>query len=333
MKSLCLLLGLLLWPHFASANPTEFATWLAGIRQEALQRGISPGTIAQSLDGLAPLEWVIAQDRKQMARPGGKKVTGAFSRYLKRVLPQEKIDRARERYQLYSPLLRQIEQQYGVPGHYLVALWGIESHFGQSQGKTPVIQALATLAYDGRRGDFFREELFQALRILDQGHIAQDGMIGSWAGAMGQVQFMPSSFAAYAVDFDGDGRKDIWNNEADALASAARYLIDSGWRPGEGWGEKVTLPKGFNQRLVGLETRKTLGEWRRLGIRDIDGPPQWKASLILPDGTRNPAFLVFDNFRVLLTWNRSNSFALTVGHLAHRLYGEGQKKIVGKTRS
>ncbi len=321
----CLLLTFFCIPTTATANLPDFTAWLAQVRAEALARGISPATVAAGLDGLTPLAYVIEQDRKQMPRSDGKKRTGMYSRYLQRVMPPQKIERAKARYLERRELLRRIEADFGVPGHYLVALWGIESHFGDHQGKTPVIQALATLAYDGRRGDFFRGELFRALEIIDQGHIQPERMIGSWAGAMGQVQFMPSSFMNFAVDFDGDGRKDIWSNEGDALASAANYLATNGWRSGEGWGERVVLPKGFNSRLSGMDTRKTLAEWRRLGVRDIDGPGHLQASLLLPDGTGSPAFLVYDNFRVLLHWNRSKAFALTVGHLAHRLYALERK--------
>jgi len=322
-----LLITLLCTPTLAGANLPDFQVWLAQARAEALVRGISPEAVDAGLDGLTPLGYVIEQDRKQMPRTDGQKPTGVFSRYLKRVLPPQKIERAKARYLERRDLLRRIEAQFGVPGHYLVALWGIESHFGDHQGKTPVIQALATLAYDGRRGEFFRGELFRALEIIDQGHIQPERMIGSWAGAMGQVQFMPSSFMNFAVDFDGDGRKDIWANEGDALASAANYLIANGWRSGEGWGERVVLPKGFNSHLVGMETRKTLAEWRRLGVRDIDGPGHLQASLLLPDRTSSPAFLVYDNFRVLLHWNRSHAFALTVGHLAHQLYALERKTL------
>lgn len=316
----CLLLALFGTPTPTNATLPDFADWLAQVRADALSRGISPATVASGLDGLTPLGYVIEQDRKQMPRSDGRKPTGVYSRYLKRVMPPEKIERAKSRYLEHRDLLRRIEAEFGVPGHYLVALWGIESHFGDHQGKTPVIQALATLAYDGRRGEFFRGELFRALEIIDQGHIHPERMVGSWAGAMGQVQFMPSSFMNFAVDFDGDGRKDIWGNAGDALASAANYLIANGWRTGQGWGERVVLPKGFNSDLTGMNTRKTLDQWRRLGVREIDGPGHLQASLLRPDGTSSPAFLVYDNFRVLLHWNRSNAFALTVGHLAHRLY-------------
>lgn len=316
----CLFLALFYTPTLATANLPDFTAWLAQVRAEALTRGISPATVVAGLDGLTPLDYVIEQDRKQMPRSDGRKHTGGYSRYLKRVMPPQKIEQAKAHYLGRRDLLRRIETHFGVPGHYLVALWGIESHFGDHQGKTPVIQSLATLAYDGRRGEFFRGELLRALEIIDQGHIQPEQMVGSWAGAMGQVQFMPSSFMNFAVDFDGDGRKDIWSNEGDALASAANYLNANGWRSDQGWGERVVLPKGFNARLAGMETRKTLDQWRRLGVRNIDGPGHLQASLLLPDETSSPAFLVYDNFRVLLHWNRSKAFALTVGHLAHRLY-------------
>ncbi len=318
-----LLLGLLLaCPETIQARSnTDFPTWLDGVRHEAKEQGISPTTIQLALDDLKPLEQVIELDRQQL-----KGRRASIDSYLKRVLPPKKIDRAVRFYQDNRPLLEQIEKDYQVPGHYLVALWGVESDFGGNQGKTPVVSALATLAYDGRRSEFFRGELFNALTILDHGHIPHRQMNGSWAGAMGQVQFMPSTFLQYAVDFDNDGRKDIWTNRADALASAANYLKSIGWKQEYGWGEKVTLPRRFDTRLAGLDTRKTLKEWRRLGVRDVDGPGHVSASLILPDGPAQQAFLAYDNYRVLLNWNRSTSFALKVGHLAHRIYAAKLKK-------
>jgi membrane-bound lytic murein transglycosylase B len=206
-----------------------------------------------------------------------------------------------------------------VPPRILLSLWGVESLFGTRPGTVPVPAALATLAWDGRRSAFFRRELLEALRILDQGHIAPEAMTGSWAGAMGQFQFMPSTFRRFAVDHDGDGRKDIWENQADAFASAANYLASAGWQPGVGWGQRVRLPKGFNTAAAGLNKRKTYAQWRKLGVKDVRGPAQRPASLLLPEGPGGPAFLVTDNFRVLLDWNRSHNFALAVGLLADTL--------------
>lgn len=301
----------------ALATAADFPLWLREVKQDALMRGISAATVARALNNLEPLERIVELDRRQTrGRPA------PLGSYLKRRLPPEKVARAIRLYRENRGLLQRLEERYGVPGHYLVALWGIESDFGRNQGKTPVIQALATLAYDGRRGEFFREELFKALSILDHGHVSQERMSGSWAGAMGQVQFMPSTFFEFAVDFDGDGHKDIWDDRADALASAANFLRGIGWRNDCGWGEKVVLPPRFNRRLIGFDLRKSLAEWRRLGVRHIDGPGHLKAALLLPDGGAGPAFLAYDNFRVLLRWNRSTSFALTVGHLAQKIYRE-----------
>lgn len=313
---------LILLPLSATADGLDFSRWLEKTRQEALQRGISAQIVEQSLTQLEPLEQVVKLDRRQSSG------RASFSGYLKRTLPPEKIKRAGDVYHSNQDILKQVEQTYGVPSHYLVALWGIESDFGRNQGKTPVIQSLATLAYEGRRGPFFREELFHALTILDQGHVSLQNMKGSWAGAMGQVQFMPSTFLHYAIDFDRNGQIDIWGDRGDALASAANYLKKIGWQEKYGWGEKVALPRKFNVKLAGLDTRKSIKEWKQLGVRDIDGPDHIKASLLLPDGSGKQAFLVYDNFRILLKWNRSTNFALSVGHLAHRLYAERGKTIM-----
>jgi membrane-bound lytic murein transglycosylase B len=186
-----------------------------------------------------------------------------------------------------------------------------------------VIEALATLAWEGRRSAFFRRELLDALRVIDEGHIAPAQMTGSWAGAMGQFQFMPSTFRRFAVDYDHNGRKDIWSDPGDAFASAANYLSKAGWRPGMDWGRRVRLPAGFDPEIAGLNSRKSLGQWRRLGVENVQGPEKRQASLLLPEGVSGPAFLVNENFRVLLDWNRSISFALAVGLLADELRENG----------
>jgi membrane-bound lytic murein transglycosylase B len=212
-----------------------------------------------------------------------------------------------------------------MPPSLLVAVWGIESNYGCTQGEFPVVQALATLAYDGRRGAMFRRELLNALRILDQGHVELDAMRGSWAGAMGQLQFMPSTFIDYAKDGDGDGRRNIWGNAADALESAASFM-SSGWRAGTRWGRQVRVPDRFDMSLAGLEKTRTLAQWQALGVRLPGGEAlpreNLRASVILPEnGSREPAFLVYHNYRALLRWNRSHFFALAVGHLADRIDG------------
>jgi membrane-bound lytic murein transglycosylase B len=210
-----------------------------------------------------------------------------------------------------------------VQRRFVVALWGIETNYGEHTGRFPVIHALATLAYDGRRGTYFRRELMQALRILDAGHISLPRMRGSWSGAMGQCQFMPSTFARHAVDADSDGRIDIWGSIPDALASAANYLAAEEWRSDQTWGRPVRIPVGFDIRRAGLENRLPLAVWHDLGIRRFDGGRlprrDLDASLVMPDGPKGPAYIVYDNFRVLMRWNRSVSFAVAVGTLADRI--------------
>jgi membrane-bound lytic murein transglycosylase B len=236
--------------------------------------------------------------------------------------------------------LLKIGRTFGVQPRFIVALWGIESSFGRHKGGYPVVQALATLAHDGRRSAYFRKELFNALAILDEGHILVADMTGSWAGAMGQNQFMPSSFLSYAVDYDGDGRRDIWKSEVDVFASTANYLARSGWRDDQTWGRQVKLPEALKATIAGLmpkdppkgcralrrlTVQKRLGEWQKLGVRRLDGRDlprrELPASLVFPDGAEGPAFLVYNNFRVALKWNCSILFATAVGLLADRIRG------------
>jgi membrane-bound lytic murein transglycosylase B len=227
---------------------------------------------------------------------------------------------ARDKLEQNRALLDAIGQRYGVQPRFIVALWGIETSFGQATGRFPVIGSLATLAYDGRRSAFFRKELINALRIVDEDDVDPKEMLGSWAGAMGQSQFMPSSFLLYAVSYSGDGRRDIWHRRADVFASIANYLAQSGWRGDETWGRRVSLPKRFNAALLGTGVERSLAEWRRLGVRRADGGPlpqsPIEASILRPGGDDGPAIMVYGNYRVLLKWNSSNYFASAVGLLA-----------------
>jgi membrane-bound lytic murein transglycosylase B len=213
-----------------------------------------------------------------------------------------------------------VSRRYGVQPRFIVALWGIESNYGKRSGDFPEISALATLAYDGRRSAYFRKELMAAIKIVDQGWIRPEDMLGSWAGAMGQCQFMPSSYLQFAVSFNEDGRRDIWNRREDIFASIANYLARSGWHGDETWGRRVLLPTGFDTNLAGPSNRKPLAEWQRLGIRAMDGRDlvtrEREAALLLPDGPNGPALLAFDNFRATLKWNNSSYFAAAVGYLA-----------------
>jgi membrane-bound lytic murein transglycosylase B len=294
-----------------------FDEWLAGLRQEALTRKISPATLDAALDGIRPLEKVIELDRSQPES------TMTFARYREMIVSKERIATGRKMMRQHRSLLAQIRERHGVQPRFLVALWGIESRFGERMGSYRVVEALATLAYDGRRSKFFRGELLDALQILEEGHIPADGMLGSWAGAMGQVQFMPSSFHAYAVDFNGDGRRDLWTNTGDALASGANYLARSGWKSDQTWGREVRLPKGFDRSLIGRKVTRTLPQWQALGVRRADGTAlpgrALRSSLVQPDGAGGPAYVVYDNYRAVLRWNRSDYFALSVGLLSDAL--------------
>ena len=296
-----------------------FTSWLAGLREEALGRGIRAETLDKAFADVKPIARVVELDRRQP------EFTLGFQEYLDRVVPDSRVERGRRNLKGNRALLDKVARKYGVQPRFIVALWGIETDFGRHAGAFYVIEALATLAYDGRRSAFFRKQLLDALTILDEGHIAPAEMMGSWAGAMGQNQFMPSSFVSFAVDFDGDGRRDIWSTKADVFASAANYLARSGWRGDQTWGRQVRLPEGFDVDLAGLEVRKRLGAWQRLGVRRADGSDlptrQLAASLILPGRGAEPAYLVYDNYSTILKWNRSTFFAIAVGSLADRIAG------------
>jgi membrane-bound lytic murein transglycosylase B len=298
----------------AGAADGDFATWLAGLRQEALAAGIRPATLDLALTGLEPIPRVIELDRKQPES------TLSFDDYLSRVVNQKRRDTARRRFNENKALLMEVGRRYGVQPRFIVALWGIETSFGQSTGGFPVVSALATLAYDGRRSAFFRSELLNALKIIDQDHIDPKEMTGSWAGAMGQSQFMPSSFLTFAVSYRGDGKRDIWHRQDDVFASIANYLAQNGWHGDQTWGRLVRLPPGFDPALVGPNVKKTLTQWRNLGVRRADGGPlpirEITASVLRPSGEGSSAVLAYDNFRTLLKWNSSSYFASAVGLLA-----------------
>jgi membrane-bound lytic murein transglycosylase B len=295
----------------------RFERWLSGLRREALIQGISGATLDEALTGLAPLPRVIQLDRSQP------EFTLGFEEYLKLVAPQERIEEGRARLEENHLLLQEISVRYGVQPQYIVALWGIESDFGRRTGSFPVVGALVTLAYDGRRSNYFRGELLHALRVLNDGHIQAHQMVGSWAGAMGQCQFMPSSFMRYAVDYDNDGRRNIWESRADVLASIAHYLSRHGWHPGEPWGQEVQLPSPFDQRLLGRKHHKTLKEWKALGVKPGEGelfPLSVKRASLIKPGEK--AFLVYDNWQTLMKWNPSLYFSTAVGYLADRIMSE-----------
>ncbi len=305
----------------AQETPQQpFAEWLEDLRNEALQAGISPATIEASFATVEePIPRVLELDRSQP------EFVQTFAGYMSNRLSDARIARGQRLLEEYSDLFSRIQAEYGVQPHYLVSFWALESNFGDFTGGFSVINALATLAYDPRRSDFFRSELLTALKIIDQGHIAADQMTGSWAGAMGQCQFMPSTFYGYAKDGDGDGRIDIWNSVPDVMTSAANYLSQNGWQGDERWGREVILPEDFDFTQSGTGVRKTVTEWNRQGVRRVDGSSLGNAdmqgSIVLPAGASGPAFLVYQNYRTTMVWNRSTFYAISVGHLADRFVG------------
>ena len=301
------------------AQDQTFAEWREQLRAEAFSLGISEETLLAIDDLEAPLERVLELDDAQP------EFIQTFTRYLSLRITPLQINRGQALLRQYAVLLEEVRQSYGVQPHYLVSFWAIESNYGRATGGFSVLQALATLAFDPRRAEFFRTELLTALKIIDDGHIAVDNMSGSWAGAMGQLQFLPSVFARYGIDGDNDGKIDIWNSLPDIFHSAANFLSQSGWRGDERWGREVLLPSNFDFSLTGTRTRKPLQEWNDLGIIQMNGSPipvaNMQASVILPAGAGGPAFLTYANFRATMVYNPSTFYALTVGHLADRYTG------------
>lgn len=298
----------------------DFEVWLDELRREAMARGIASQTLDRALAGVRPMPEVIEADRRQ---PEGRM---SFATYRERVVSRERIERGRELLAHHRRLLGTVEERFGVPAEIIVALWGIESNFGDRQGGYSVFAALATLAHDGRRASLFRRQLFSALEIVDRGHADARLMRGSWAGAMGQNQFMPSTYLGYAVDFDGDGLRDIWGSLPDVFASSANYLARSGWNPRIIWGREVMVPSRIGAARTGLDHWASLAEWSQRGVRLPDGGPLPRAvldaALLRMDGNRGPSFLVYENFRALMAWNRSTYFGAAVGLLADSL-GDG----------
>ena len=304
-------------PAMASQSQS-FEDWRAALRTEALAKGITDNVFDTAFSGVQPIERVIELDRRQP------EFTMTLETYLSKVVSGTRVKKARQKLAEHKQILAEVSEKFGVQPRFIVALWGIETNFGQHTGGFSVIAALATLAYDGRRSAYFRGELLNALKIIQDGHITAANMKGSWAGAMGQSQFMPSSFLNYAFDYDQDGKRDIWGTRKDVFASIANYLSSVGWRDDITWGREVALPKILEgKELSDKKTVKRLSDWQQLGVRRLDGGDlpkrDLKARLVVPDRGKGRAFLAYANYDNILKWNRSNFFAIAVGRLADQI--------------
>jgi membrane-bound lytic murein transglycosylase B len=309
------------------ATPPPFDEWLGALRAEAIDRGISASLIDRALADVKPVEQILERDRTQA------EFTFDLDDYLARRLTPATVRLARQMHSRHRAVLQKVEKAYGVPSRIVVSVWGLESNFGRFAGVRPTIPALVTLAYDPRRGQMFRNELFNALEIVNRGDIQLERLKGSWAGALGQPQFMPSSYLQYAQDFDGDGRKDIWASHADVFASIAYYLQQHGWTAGQSWGREVRVPRTLQPQVLDLPRRdagcrarrimtnpQPVTEWRRLGIQSHAGgalPRSEIAGSIVEAGSRT--YLVYGNYEALLGYNCAHSYALSVALLADRL--------------
>jgi len=309
--------------NFEIQPAMSFSEWQSQFRALALNAGVRPEVFDNAFAGVTPDMSVVKADRSQpeFSRPVWEYLDGAMSAV--------RVRKGQALLNQYADALSAIEQRYGVDRQALVAVWGMESSFGQFQGTQSVIRSLATLAYEGRRPQFAQDQLIAALQIIQHGDIDAPSMLGSWAGAMGQTQFIPTTYNTHAVDFDGDGRRDIWNSPTDALASTAHYLQSSGWQKGQPWGFEVQLAQGLDYALADASTRKSSGEWQQLGLKLPNGSAlpanlqQQQAALLLPAGYKGPAFLVMDNFRAILKYNNSSSYAMAIGLLSERFNGGG----------
>ena len=306
-------------PVPVAASNTGFQRWIEGFWPRASAAGIRAQTFNAAFAGVQYNSGIISKDRNQ----------SEFSKqvweYLDGAVSANRINTGRAMLKRYGPVLDRIEARYGVEKEVIVAVWGLESSYGGYRGSTPIVEALATLAYDGRRGEFFEDQLVAALQILQSGDVSPRGMRGSWAGAMGHTQFMPTSYLDHAVDFTGDGRRDIWSDDpTDALASTASYLNDFKWKKGQPWAVEVRLPQRFDYAQSGPETIKTVRAWNRIGVRGIDGrevPNYGRGTILLPAGSRGPAFMIFNNFNAIKAYNSSTAYVLAVGHLSDRIAG------------
>ena len=313
-----LLLAPGLWGAAAPAEGRSFSACLSELEARARTENLSPRVLAL-VPTMVQQQRVLELDSRQP------EFTRTFGQYLESRLTAQRIARGRDMYRRHRPFLNQLTAKYGVPGQYLVAFWGLETNYGGYLGNMPTLDSLATLACDPRRGDYFATEFVNALRVMERESLGPDAMRGSWAGAVGHTQFMPSNYLRYGVDGDGNGRIDLWQSDRDALASAAYFLSELGWQDSLRWGREVKLPAGFDYGLAGRDGARSLSQWRQLGVRRTNGTllpaMSLNARLIVPAGHRGPAFLVYDNFDIIMKWNRSESYALSVGLLADLVAG------------
>lgn len=330
-KLAVVLCGICLSSSVMAKTQAEFQQYLTNLKQEAIAKGYDTQLIEQAFASAVYKEKVISADKNQP------EVKETLETYLPKRVPQWKIDRARKLYKENQDVLEKVAKDFGVQARFIVAIWGLESNFGAIQGGHNVISSLVTLAFDGRREALYKRQLWAALDILKSGHITLDKFKGSWAGAMGQTQFMPTSFNAYAVDYNNDGRKDIWTTKEDAFASIANYLKQEGWNDNLTWGRQVQLPADFDKQYIlkrGTKTRKqwleywnnserSLADWQALGVRRADGSDlpnvAVDAALVMPDDVNGRMYLAYDNYKVFMHWNRSYYFATSVGYLSDRI--------------
>ncbi len=300
-------------------NSGSFERWLAGFRQEAAANGISRATIAGALDGMTLDQGIIARDRRQSF------FAQSFTAFAAKLISQNRLQAGAARLKQHRELLARVDKQYGVPGPVIVAFWALESDFGAGMGNLPVLRSLATLAYDCRRPEMFRDELMDALRIIDRGDLTPGEMIGSWAGELGQTQFLPSHYLKYAVDYDGDGRRNLMHSVPDVVASTANFIVELGWQRGQPWLQEVRVTRDLAWDQADLAIQHPRSKWAAWGVTSADGrllpADNLPASLVLPMGRFGPAFLAFQNFQIYLKWNQSLNYCLTAAHLAARLGG------------
>ncbi len=305
-----------------------FEDWVLDFKIEAMSKGISEDTFNKAFENIDFNERIIALDRRQT------EFTYTIWQYLDRVVNKAKINTAKSLMKKHKKLLSKIEKKYGVPKSYIIAFWGIESNFGMNFGGFNIIEALATLSYDYRRPSLFKNELLQALLIIEENKIPPSDMKGSWAGAMGNFQFLPSTYMKYAVDFDKDGKKDIWHSLPDSFASAANYLSQIGWQTKQKWGREIYLPKNISWVKLDSHLTRTVSDWKKIGVKPADKKnflgSNLKATIVFPAGYKGPIFLTYPNFNVITQWNNSTLYAIAVGHFSDRIVGESPLKTPRK---